>query len=247
MTDMDNYRKKALSIKETARYLGVSEATLRRWDREGSFKPTFVTPGGWRRYSVSDLEKRTKGIFRLAQEWAETEQPFSPEDDFYCSTSDRFKTRHERMAHQIDAHRSWEQIGSLISSASGEIGNNSFDHNLGNWPDVIGVFFAYDLGKRIIVLADRGVGVLATLRFIRPKLQTDSDALRTAFTEIITSRSSEHRGNGLKYVRAALTHANAGLMFQSGDAILEIKKGSKELKIGLANNAIRGSLALIKF
>lgn len=244
---MDRLTNKLVSIKKAAKYLGVAETTLRRWHNDGTFTATFVSPGGHRYYSLSDLDRKTKGIFRVAQEWVSAEQPYPPEHDFYCSTSDRFKTRHERMAHEIDAHPAWQKFGSLISSAAGEIGNNSFDHNLGNWPDVPGAFFAYDLGKRIIVLADRGVGVLATLSFIRPELQTDAAALRVAFTEIITSRVSEHRGNGLKYVRDALTLAGAEVLFQSGDSVLGIKKGEPELKIQKADTSIRGSLSLIKF
>lgn len=244
---MDKPSSKLLSIKEAAQYLGVSAATLRRWHNNGTFKASFLSPGGYRYYSVSELAKKTKGIFRLAQEWVESAVPFEPEHDFYCSTSDRFKTRHERMAHAIDAHTSWQSIGSLISSAAGEIGNNSFDHNLGNWPDVPGTFFAYDLGKRVIVLADRGVGVLATLRLIRPSLATDEEAVHVAFTEILTSRATEHRGNGLKFVKEALTQAGADLLFQSGNAILEIKKGVPGFKIKKTETPIRGSLSLIKF
>lgn len=244
---MDRSTQKLVSIKDAARYLGVSSATLRRWHNDGTFKATFLSPGGHRHYSFSDLDKKTKGLFRLAQEWAEAEQPFLPEPDFYCSTSDRFKTRLEKMAHEIDAHPSWQKFGSLISSAAGEIGNNSFDHNLGNWPDIAGVFFAYDLGKRTIVLADRGVGVLTTLRLVRPKLKTDADALHTAFTEIVTSRTAEHRGNGLKYVTEALINAGADLVFRSGDAMLEIGRGKSGLKITKTDVAVRGSLSLIEF
>lgn len=244
---MERPAKKLLSIGKAARYLGVSEATLRRWHNTDSFKATFVSPGGHRYYSLADLEKETKGLFRLAQEWASAETAFLPEADFYCTSSDRFKTRHERMAKELDAHPSFKGTSSLISSAAGEIGNNSFDHNLGNWPDVPGAFFAYDLGKRIIVLADRGVGVLATLRRVKPALQTDEEALRVAFTEFITGRAPEHRGNGLKYVRDALTAAGADLMFQSGDATLEIRKGKAEFAIKKADVSVRGSLSLIKF
>ena len=239
--------KNLISIKEASQYLGVTPVTLRRWHKEGSFKATFVSPGGHRYYSMADLEKKTRGIFRLAQEWARTENPFLPEHDFYCETSDRFKTRLERMAHEIDAQPSWQDFGSLVSSAAGEIGNNSFDHNLGNWPDVKGTFFAYDLGKRTIVLADRGVGVLATLRSIRPNLKTDEEALHVAFTEIITSRSTEHRGNGLKYVKEALTAAGANLLFQSGDSILEIRKGRSGFALKKADVPIQGSLSLLTF
>lgn len=244
---MYKFTKGLISIRKAANYLGVTITTLRRWHNNGTFKATFVSPGGHRYYSLADLDKKTKGIFRIAQEWASAEQPYLPEHDFYCATSDRFKARYERMTHMIDAIPAFQKTASLISSAAGEIGNNSFDHNLGNWPDVNGVFFAYDLGKRVIVLADRGVGVLATLRRIRPSLKTDEEALGVAFTEYITGRAPEHRGNGLKYVKKALAQAGADLSFQSGDSILEIRKGKSGVQTKKADVPIRGCLAFIEF
>lgn len=244
---MANSGKNLISIKNAAEYLGVTQTTLRRWHNNGTFKATFVSPGGHRYYSLADLDKKTKGIFRLAEEWARAEQPYLPEYDFYSATSDVFKARHEKMAYAIDAHPLLRETASLISSAAGEIGNNSFDHNLGNWPDTNGVFFAYDLGKRIIALADRGVGVLATLSRVRPNLKTDKEALDVAFTEIITGRAPEHRGNGLKYVKEAIARAGADLSFQSGDSVLEIRKGKSGFKIKKADIPIRGCLVFIKF
>jgi excisionase family DNA binding protein len=49
-----------VSIGEASRVLGVSEATLRAWTDEGRIK-AFVTPGGHRRYSRTDL-KRFAGL-----------------------------------------------------------------------------------------------------------------------------------------------------------------------------------------
>lgn len=244
---MNRIDNNLISIRKAASYLGITEVTLRRWHNNGTFKATFVSPGGHRYYSLADLDKKTKGIFRVAQEWVSAIIPSVPEHDFYCATSDRFKARHERMTHEMDAHPSLQQTASLISSAAGEIGNNSYDHNLGNWPDISGIFFAYDLGKRVIVLADRGVGVLATLLRVRPKLTSHEEALHVAFTEFITGRAPEHRGNGLKYVTAALTKAGADLSFQSGDSILEIKKGQSNFTIQTADTPIRGSLSLIEY
>lgn len=244
---MDRFTKNLVSIAEAAKYLGLSVATLRRWHNNGTLIATFVSPGGHRYYSLSDLDKKTKGIFRVALEWVSADQPYLPERDFYCSTSDRFKVRHESMAREMDANPALRSIASFISSAAGEIGNNSFDHNLGNWPDIRGVFFAYDLGKRKIVLADRGVGVLTTLCRVRPDLKTDEEAVRVAFTEIITGRAPEHRGNGLKYVKEALIKSEADLSFQSGDAILEIRKGEPEFKIKKADIPIRGTLSFIEY
>jgi len=48
-----------ISISEASQILGVNEATLRQWTDEGKLD-AFVTPGGHRRYSRSDLKKFTK-------------------------------------------------------------------------------------------------------------------------------------------------------------------------------------------
>jgi hypothetical protein len=243
---MTGFENKMLPISEAAKFLGVSEITLRRWHDKGSFLASMVSPGGHRYYSIADLEKMTKGLFRLAQEWASANEPYEPVLDFYCATSDVFKTRLTTMAILLDSPI-FQPNASFISSAVGEIGNNSYDHNIGNWPDVPGAFFAYDLDKRIIVLADRGVGILSTLRNVKPELQEHDEALHIAFTEVITGRAPEHRGNGLKYVKDALTKAGAELNFQSGDAVLEINIKQPMIKINKSENPIRGCLIRIKF
>lgn len=45
-----------ISIHEASQMLGVSEVALRQWTDEGKVK-AFITPGGHRRYSRSDLKK----------------------------------------------------------------------------------------------------------------------------------------------------------------------------------------------
>lgn len=47
---------KLLSIGETAKALGVAQATLRKWDQEGLLKPTEITLGGHRRYDLSKIQ-----------------------------------------------------------------------------------------------------------------------------------------------------------------------------------------------
>jgi len=244
---MNNFNKRLLTIKEAANYLGVTTTTLRRWHNEGTFPASFVSPGGHRYYALTDLEKKIKGLFQLASEWAAATNPTIPEEEQYCSTSDRFRTRLAHMMQAMEAHSSDKNVIALVATAAGEIGNNSFDHNLGNWPDIPGVFFAYDIGKRQIVLADRGVGILTTLRHARAHLKTHEEALHMAFTERVTGRAPEHRGNGLKYAHAALTRANASLRFQSGNATVEIQKENPELIFKQAEQPIRGCLALITY
>ncbi len=48
-----------ISISEASHILGVNEATLRQWTDEGKLN-AFVTPGGHRRYSKSDLKRLTR-------------------------------------------------------------------------------------------------------------------------------------------------------------------------------------------
>ncbi|MBM3131510.1 MAG: helix-turn-helix domain-containing protein [Chloroflexi bacterium] len=45
-----------LSIRQASRLLGVSEVTLRQWTSEGRLK-AFITPGGHRRYSETELRR----------------------------------------------------------------------------------------------------------------------------------------------------------------------------------------------
>lgn len=52
-----------ISISEASQILGVNEATLRQWTDEGKLA-AFVTPGGHRRYSRSDLKKFTRSCHK---------------------------------------------------------------------------------------------------------------------------------------------------------------------------------------
>jgi excisionase family DNA binding protein len=47
-------RDQLVPMREAARMLGVSQSTLRMWDREGTLVPT-RTLGGHRRYSYKEL------------------------------------------------------------------------------------------------------------------------------------------------------------------------------------------------
>lgn len=239
--------QKHLTISEAAEYLGVSGQTLRRWDASGQLKASFVSAGGHRRYSLADLEKLVKGLYRMAAEWSGVVEPSLPQDDYYCATSDVFKARLEKFALLMEKDEHLKNLTALVVAVVGEIGNNSFDHNAGNWPDVMGCFFGYDLGKRLILIADRGRGVLTTLRSVRPALKNDKEALTMAFTEMATGRAPEHRGNGLKFVRSAVTRLGLRLKFRSGTAELEIVRGEEDLRIRQSDEPVRGILAMIEF
>lgn len=49
--------KEWLSISEAASMLGVSDSTLRLWDKSGRFIPERRLQGGKRLYSITQIEK----------------------------------------------------------------------------------------------------------------------------------------------------------------------------------------------
>lgn len=165
----------------------------------------------------------TKKVF----EWMKSKpENIDINSEFFCGTRDVFSARLEKMKNILIKKELFAQTAPLISAIAGEIGNNSFDHNLGNWPDVMGIFFAYNLNdnKCSIVLADRGLGVLKTLQRVSPDLKTHKQALETAFTKHISSRFPERRGNGLKFVKEVIKDKSYKLTFYSGDAKIIINK-----------------------
>jgi len=236
--------KNLLTINEAAKFLRVSIDTLRRWDSKGKLKAV-RSSGGHRYYSKEQLESFVSDPKAIARVWAESQTAPELSQDYYCYTQDIFRVRLDRMAFELDRDSATKTLASLIVAVAGEIGNNSFDHNFGNWPDVPGVFFAYDTNKHIVILADRGVGVRTTLLRARPDLKDDIAALSVAFTERVSGRSPEQRGNGLKFVNNVATKNPIGVSLQSGAAVAEIAKQKGILKVGLADRYIRGTLAAI--
>lgn len=183
---------------------------------------------------------------KLAWEWiASSPEIAQTESEYYCSTRDVFQARIDRMVANLLKDKTISEEDAYIASAiSGEIGNNSFDHNLGKWPDVAGIFFGYDLSEKLeIILADRGQGILATLKKVKPELKNDSAALKTAFTERLSGRAPERRGNGLKFVKENIESQKMHLTFISGNAKAEL---NDKMEIKGTEPAIKGCLAILK-
>lgn len=233
-----------ISISEAAGILNISEDTLRRWDKEGKLVP-IRSIGGKRIYSRTQVEIFLDNLFISAQDWTIGSSKIS--DQMYCENSGIFLSRLTRMQDLLGKILDLQPMFSLIVSITGEMGDNSFAHNLGKWPDVQGIFFGYDIHKRHIVLADRGVGILATLKRVKPELQNDEEAMKVAFTEVISGRAPEARGNGLKLVRKVVSENPIGVLFRTGDAELILSKDSSELDIHKNQKPFRGCLAVITF
>ncbi|OGK14395.1 hypothetical protein A3A93_00400 [Candidatus Roizmanbacteria bacterium RIFCSPLOWO2_01_FULL_38_12] len=239
-------QSKLLSIGQAAKLLGVSIDTLRRWDASGRLRSIRSGPRGHRFFKSADIEYYLQEVDIIARNWAESTIAFEPNPEVYCQTRDIFQARLEKFQSVLIKIAAIETV-SLITAIAGEIGNNSFDHNLGNWPDIPGIFFAYSIRNRKVVLVDRGQGILTTLKRVRPGLANSSEALQVAFTETISGRYPETRGNGLKFVRSIIVKNPFSLYFQTGNAQLYLKKDDLELDIQQTQPVVNGCFALISF
>ncbi len=236
-----------IRIGKAAEILGVTVQTLRNWEKTGKLQPQ-RSQGGQRCYRLEDVQRFAVDLRGLGWAWATSAQPPEVQAEYYCERPDRFTSRLEKMGvFFAQAGVVTEDMTSLLTVVAGEIGDNSFMHNVGNWPDVPGIFFAYDINKRVIVLADRGQGVRKTLSRVRPAIGTDVEALRIAFTEIISGRAPEKRGNGLKVVKHIVELNPIGLLFRSGLAIVQSPTQARAIKITMAEENIRGVYAVITF
>ena len=79
------------------------------------------------------------------------------------------------------------------------------------------------------------------------ELSSDEEALKVAFTEVLSGRAPEARGNGLKFVKNIVMQNDIDLFFQTGQAELNLKKGDTPLNIQRTDSRIQGCLAWIKF
>ena len=234
-----------LTISQAAQYLSISLNTLRRWDESGKLVAIKKGGGTHRYYREKDLEIFSSDLMKFASEWIKDGVEFP--GTFYCQTSSIFNARLTKMEYALMQKPGFEKLYSLIVLVTGEIGDNSFAHNLGKWPDTAGIFFGYDLNNRIIVLADRGLGVLETLRQVRPELPNHVSAVEVAFTEFVSGRAPEKRGNGLKLVREVVTDNPIDLFYISGDAEVRMKGHNKAFRVTRGQRIVRGCLAKIDF
>lgn len=194
---------------------------------------------------IKYMEENKSEIIQNGFVWNETGKENLLKPEVYCPTRDVFQARLDRLLaaclHQLND----ENLSYLLVSIVGEIGNNSFDHNLGNWHDVMGIYFAVDLVAREIIITDRGQGIFSTIKKVRPGVNNDEEALKIAFTEMVSGRAPEQRGNGLKFVTKIVENENWQLDFYSGEAFCRIKNG--KLDFMNENKNVIGIVSLIKF
>ena len=237
-----------LDIARVAQILKVNPVTLRRWEKQNLIQSHRDHPTAHRYYYEDDIEdflsSHYKYLLKLAQRWSFEKIAMNIPLRFYCRDAAVFKSRLSKLEILLQKNTSLTEKFSLVTAVVGEIGNNSFDHNLGNWPDLPGLFFGYSLQERKIILADRGQGVLTTLKRVKKDLSTHKEALYVAFTEVISGRAPESRGNGLKYVRSVVQEYKMKLSCNSGDAICFIDDDFSVLK---SEKNMRGCYTIFQY
>lgn len=191
------------------------------------------------------MDKKQK-LIQEAFVWLQSVQPNTMGiESLYCQTRDVFEERNKRVANLLLEAGKDESFSYLLSSVVGELGNNSFDHNIANWPNIPGVYFVIDLEAHSVIIADRGRGIRTTLLNIRPNISSDLEALKVAFTELVSGRSPEQRGNGLKFVRNTVLGLGLELKFFSGNAVYSLSDKNENFEQTKYN--IHGMIALISF
>lgn len=184
-------------------------------------------------------------IMADALNWAASGDPKFASDALLCHTRDVFQARTDRLVDDLKKITHDDNLAYLLVAITGEIGNNSFDHNLGNWQDVPGVYFRLEVITREIVLADRGQGIYATIKRVKPSVRDETEAVRVAFTEIISGRAPEQRGNGLKFVKKVVEENNLRLELYTGGVKAEITISG--ITIQKSDLNIPGTLAYLQF
>lgn len=167
-------------------------------------------------------------------------------DEQHCPMRDIFQARLDKTRILLEKEYGRKDLVYLLVAVVGEIGNNAFDHNLGAWRDVPGVYFVHDSELKTVVIADRGQGIFKTIKKVKPEARDDLDALKIAFTETISGRAPEKRGNGLKFVaKIAAGHPVAVELWSgAGRAVVNSKNG---LQITESSDIIDGTLGVASY
>lgn len=237
--------KKSVAPKEIIKFIGFGAPAVFRQLKKLQNKKLIIKTGKPPMVFYHVYMNKKDSQYQDVLGWAMEKEPRQISSDIFCQTRDVFQVRVDHALRDAIRVTKDENLSHVLSAIAGEIGNNSFDHNLGNWSDVMGIYFKIDFENRIILLADRGQGILATIHRVRPDIIDDVGAIRVAFTEIISGRAPEKRGNGLKFVRDMIKTNNIKLKFYSGTTLCYIY--SDNISFSALNEPIRGTAAIIEF
>lgn len=124
----------------------------------------------------------------------------------------------------------------LLGAVIGEIGFNTFDHNFSfSSSEKKGLYCDFEYDLNTILMFDFGCGIKNSLSKVKKNIKSDFEALKIAFTQIISGRAPEQRGNGLKFVLNSVVENQWNMYFQSGDAYCIIDKSGYSFENAMQN------------
>ncbi len=121
----------------------------------------------------------------------------------------------------------------MTTALIGEMGNNVYDHNEGQWPTNIGGAFILaqyypKLRQAHVVVADPGIGFLGSLSPTNPEISNAVEAILLGLSGV-TGRVNEDRGNGLLLIQEwAVNKFRGEFRVQSGDGLVVVSGVGKE-------------------
>lgn len=122
----------------------------------------------------------------------------------------------------------------LITSSIGELVDNAFHHNLGQWNSSFGplvILMAQNILDKQeinISICDFGVGFLETLKNNYPQLKSEAEAIEVAIKPKTTGRISKIGGNGLVYLQKNIFNGFSGeIAIRSKDSLVSVEKNGK--------------------
>ncbi|MBU0569258.1 hypothetical protein KKB40_00560 [Patescibacteria group bacterium] len=155
----------------------------------------------------------------------------------YCKYRDEFNANLENFIRMFANFGLCKSDTYRATALVGELGNNVFDHNSGNWPtDIGGCIIAgqnYPKKKLIeIAVGDPGIGFKQSLEVAFPNLSSDIAAIKKGLAGF-TGRIGEKRGNGLKLIQEwVLKNFSGNVIIQSGKGLVIVnQKGTVEREV----------------
>ena len=185
-------------------------------------------------------------------EFEELDNVQIPEEDnkniqelMHCFYRDEFNARLSYFIEMFKDFGLTESDAQRATALVGELGNNVFDHNLGNWPTSIsGCIIAAghypDTHTIEIAVGDPGAGFYRSLKTAFPKITSDKEAIKLGLAGN-TGRVGEARGNGLRLTQLwTIQNFSGSVMIHSGDGLVIVDKSGMEEK---TVNKILGTVA----
>lgn len=127
-----------------------------------------------------------------------------------------------------------------MAAILGELTNNAFNHNLGQWRDHQGCMVGFEVDTKLkvlrIAIADRGQGIISSLQNTVAPIKDPKVILEKAFYERVSGRAPEKRGNGLKFVLKHIQEKSNYLLCVTQKQKLEV--GHPKLKLDIKNTAL---------